>query len=263
MISPEPGRADAHNHFHLGLERQKDCADSSLPALMLVNGAASRDWPLLESLTQAPLETSEIFPFYGLHPWSFSNQDQALDQLDQLMVFLRRGSGCGLGEIGLHRTDKAPPMELQQWVLRRQLEMAGDLGLPVSLHCVGAWREMADELHRTPPPRLMIHGFTGPLEFLRELQDLPAWFSIGPDLLKTGTSPERRILAVIERIPTHRLLLESDWEGKGKSQAPGSSQQWPIDLLARIAEKTSLLLGMEVHDLETLCFENCLDFIQK
>ncbi|KAJ2464879.1 hypothetical protein EV174_006743, partial [Coemansia sp. RSA 2320] len=99
-------------------------------------------------------------------------------------------------------------------VLKAQLAIAHELGVPVSVHCVRAFGLLADVLREAAalPPRIMLHSYSGSPEMLRQLflkGELGARVYVSFSHAVNARSPEKTRLS-IKATPSSRLLVESD-----------------------------------------------------
>ena len=161
---------------------------------------------------QATLDMAEKFPIVraavGIHPQEIAGLEP--DWLDRLRGFLEReppGKIVAIGEIGLdyHYSDGAP-REAQIEVFSRQLELAGDYGLPVSVHDRDAHGDTMALLRKY---RLagVVHCFSGSVEMAREVVGLGMYLGIGGTVTFQNA---RKLVEVVREIPLERLLLETD-----------------------------------------------------
>lgn len=150
----------------------------------------------------------ELHATAGLHP--ASHVEDPAGELERVIALIheRRSDLVALGEIGLdyHWKDVTP--EIQHERLRRQLELALELDLPVIYHVREALAdhfEILEELERQPPG--VFHCFGGgPREAERALE-------LGYHVSFAGnvTLPRSEELREAARVvPLERLLLETD-----------------------------------------------------
>ena len=92
----------------------------------------------------------------GIHP-----HDVLTQKFDALKVYLLENRCSAVGECGLDRS-AGIDLEYQEQCFLRQIELAGELSLPLVLHCVRAYPEMIalKKRSRSPVP-WVIHGFRG------------------------------------------------------------------------------------------------------
>lgn len=153
---------------------------------------------------------------------------------------------------GRHLSPYKVQLAHQQVVLDAQLRLAAKMGRPVSLHSVqshGAVHEVLQKLwsghekmssrqrkqgssaagaHATEvehnssgdsanpmpfPPRICMHSYSGPAEFLREFlhKKIPIdiYFSFS-DVINFSARPSSKITDVIKAVPDSKILIESD-----------------------------------------------------
>lgn len=156
-------------------------------------------WPATAAL--ARLEG--VLPALGLHPWV------AHEPLDpaRLRDELRACGAVAVGEIGLDAKIDGADLAQQTRSLRAQLAVAAELGLPVLLHCRGAFAELLAVLREFAPDlRGVVHAFSrGP--------DLAERFLAAGMAIAFGgaiTRPASRARAAAAALPLARIVLETD-----------------------------------------------------
>ena len=208
---------DAHNHLqNYPGERETRAALARASAagieLMLCNGTRPGDWAKVLGLAGSGV----IVPFFGLHPWFV---EEARDDWPVLLEDFLLRAPSGVGETGLDKAVDADPVK-QEEAFRVQLRLAVKLGRPVSIHCVRAWGRMLAILKEERPPAFLFHAYGGPPELMKELADLGAWFSFGPELLDPVREKLRKALRAA---PPWKLLFETESpeHGSGPGELPG------------------------------------------
>ncbi len=205
-------------------------------------GLQPLDWPLVERIGAS---CRQIIPAYGVHPWQVHQVDDSwLDDLSRRL----RGGGCLLGEVGLDGRFARAAMTGQLQALRRQLELARELALPVSLHCLDAWPELLRLLEEFPGLSLAVHAFANP-DSLAALRDYGAYFSFNGGLVRSGFG---RMKKAVLACPPERLLLETDAPDFPLSGQPVNTP----DSLPRIAAAAAGLRNMPLAELAERCWEN-------
>jgi TatD DNase family protein len=172
-----------------------------------------------------------VGPFLGIHPW-WAGEARAgwQERLAALLATTR----AGIGEIGLDALASAPA-ERQEALFVRQLLLAEELALPVTIHCCRRWGRLVELMSVTlgGRARVIIHGFGGSLETMHRLLDLGAMLSFGPALAHPA---REKVREAFRRAPAERLLLESDWAPRQQAARPGDLlHQTPGPLLALTA----------------------------
>lgn len=167
------------------------------------NSTCQSDWQAVSDLAK---KYSSIIPGFGIHPWFVETASQ--NSLAELRELLSAG-GAFVGEIGLDRWVKTRDEKLQQEIFLAQLQLAAELDLPVSIHCLKAWDWMMTLLknEKKLPSRIHFHAFNPPDHFLQKLIDAGFYFSFSGHVLYENRKAQQARLA---KIPLTQLLLETD-----------------------------------------------------
>ncbi len=145
------------------------------------------------------------YPALGLHP-----EDVKADWQEQLAIVeqairANRNELVAIGEIGLdYYWDKTFKDE-QQEVLRRQMELAKELDLPVILHN----RESTEDILRIAKEvggRGVFHCFNGSRETAQQILEMGFYVGIGGVL----TFKNSKLAEKLDVVPLGRVLLETD-----------------------------------------------------
>lgn len=215
------------SHCHLQAERFGDDVDVVVGAARLagVERILVPGWNGWSS--DAALELSERLPWLdaavGVHPHDAAKVDDA--EWARLARLAADPRVVAIGETGLDFDRVFSPIPDQVTNLRRNLELALDTGKPAILHCrsrAGA-RDAQDTLveelraagvgsaawaaaFRDRPPAV-IHSFSGPLDYAREVLDLGLAVSFSGLVFRRGEEASAEVAALV---PSDRLLVETD-----------------------------------------------------
>lgn len=187
----------------------------------------------------------ECSPAYGIHPL-FVDRASEDDLLTAREWMVREASGpfppVAVGEIGLDFFVAGFDAARQERFLVAQLQIAGDLGLPVLLHVRRAVDQVLKCVRRSTVRRGIAHAFNGSTQQAGEFLALGFKLGFGGALTYAGATRIRRLAA---ELPLDAIVLETD--------APDISPSWlagrrnaPRELLA-IAEVLAALRGIPVH----------------
>jgi len=173
-------------------------------AVFVCNGSVPADWQAVSDLAASD---ARVCPFLGLHPW-YVNEHRGTDWLAALRGQLEK-TRSGVGEIGLDRWVKGFDIEAQVSAFRAQVDLARDLGRPVTIHCLRAWGLLLEELRRAAPlpAGFLVHAFGGAPDMVKPLTDLGAYLSFAASVLDPA---RRRTRESLLEVPGHRLLIETD-----------------------------------------------------
>jgi TatD DNase family protein len=139
----------------------------------------------------------------GLHPW------HASDDLDEVLGQIEIERPLAVGEAGLDFWSDPPihPRERQFEVLEAQLDLAGRLGLPVTLHSRKAVNELLPVLRNHSRVRGALHAYSGSFEQVQPFVDLGYLVGVGGGVTRPRA---RRIRRTVQQLPLEQLLLETD-----------------------------------------------------
>lgn len=199
---------DAHNHMQQNSLRPHlssvldQCEQSDIVG-SVVNGTCEADWDAVLALAHS---RPWIVPSFGYHPWYLERA--SAQWCDTLTLYLDQ-TPAAIGEIGLDGVVTGPSLATQEQFFLTQLEIAAKRNLPVSIHCVKAWRRLIELLsaHDLPRCGFLVHSYTGSRELITQLTKLGAYFSCPGSLLATSKADK---LAVFRTVPRDRLLIETD-----------------------------------------------------
>ena len=189
-----------------------------------------------------------IFPAFGIHPWYVNGQIHD----ETILPFLRNKSTVAIGEIGLDFSPECPPHLLQMESLKRQLDFARDLDLPVSIHCRKAYEPLYQILlDHHGKIRGVIHSFSGKKDLMSRFLDLGFYISFsGSVTRKTATKYHRNAAAV----PLDRVLLETDAPSIA-TETTAASEVEPCHLV-EVARKMAEIRGISLEEICEKTTEN-------
>lgn len=199
---------DAHNHLQ---DERFEGRQSELMAAcvqvgvrrMVVNGSSEADWSQVSALAQ---QYPQVLASFGYHPWYISERTPEWESV--LERFLDQVPSA-IGEIGLDRWKPGLPYDGQEEVFIKQMHLAAERNLPVSIHCLRAWGRLRDLLAVNPRPScgFLLHSFGGPMELVTPLARLGAYFGFPGYFARANKERQRQ---VFRTIPRDRLLIETD-----------------------------------------------------
>lgn len=152
-------------------------------------------------------EYAGIYSIIGWHPTEAGSYTPTIEQ--QLEQQLTQSKVVALGEIGLDYYWMEDPAEVQEKVFRRQLALAREHNLPVSIHTRDAladtYRILKDE--QVAKTGGIMHSFSGSLEWAERFLDLGMYLSFsGVVTFKKAVDVQE----VAQKIPLERMLVETD-----------------------------------------------------
>lgn len=145
----------------------------------------------------------------GIHPWN-ADCDSAL--IERLVAIATLPQVIAIGECGID-INRGPLLFQQMLILRRQAEVAKNIGKPLILHCVKGQQQIIS-FHKEINPReqWIIHGFRGKPSIAQMLQREKIALSFGekfnPESLKISL-PELTYAETDESLESIQTILSS------------------------------------------------------
>ena len=144
----------------------------------------------------------------GFHPSDANDYNQ---QAEDVIIKLLGDKKCVcVGEIGLDYHWEPYDKQVQQRVFLRQLELAKEHKLPVSVHCRDATEDMIKTLKENKDKLVyggVMHCYSGSVETAKELLNLGFCLGFGGTVTFKNA---RKTVEVAEFCPNDRILTETD-----------------------------------------------------
>lgn len=198
-----------------------------------------------------------IFQMAGVYPGSITS-DNWQYELDQVHAF-DKSSIVAIGEIGLDYHEGLEFVEQQKEVLRLQLELAAQMDLPVNIHLRDAWEDLFAILKDCQHLHLRgnLHCFTSSYE-VYEQANRYGEFSVG--IGGVVTFKNSKLAKTLERIPTEKILLETD--APYLAPVPHRGQRNESSYLPLIARKVAEIKGLTLKEIEDTTTHNAETLFQ-
>ncbi|MDR3710455.1 MAG: TatD family hydrolase [Capsulimonadaceae bacterium] len=170
------------------------------------------------------------------------------------LIALSKDAGAKVaawGEIGLDYHWQTVPRDVQSRAFTEQIEIAVDLGLPMSVHCRESHDDVIDHLVRFPEARAALHCFTGTSR--EAAQAIEAGYYLGAGGVATFKKNDA-LRETLQGVPLERLLLETDspylapQARRGKRNEPA--------YVALIADALAVVLGVDAGALAKATTKN-------
>ena len=205
------------SHCHLDGEEYKEdraatmerAAAASVDGLVAIGGGAEPG-TLACGLEVARQHSGHagvrVWATLGVHPHEAARASAAT--WDEMQRLAASPEVIAIGEIGLDYHYDHSPRERQLGALERQLRLAADCGLPVSIHCREAFDDCLAAIERQNPPRCgVFHCFAGNREQAERVLAL-GWYLSFSGMLTFARADELRRVAAWA--PADRVLVETD-----------------------------------------------------
>ena len=147
-----------------------------------------------------------VYAVIGIHPHEVKNIDDLT--YESLKDLANADKVVAYGEIGLDFFRNLSPRDVQIKRFGEQLELAGEIGLPVVIHDREAHRETLNILKEWKGNRRgIIHCFSGDYEMAKKCLDMGFYISI-PGTITFQKS--EKLQEVVKNVPIDSILLETD-----------------------------------------------------
>jgi TatD DNase family protein len=217
-------------------------------------GASAGDTVGAEAL--GGLAVPEVRLIVGVHPHNASHYGTEMqERLRAVALAPHSAPVVGLGESGLDFHYDHSPRDAQRDAFRRQLALAHELGLPVTVHLREAHEEGLAILAEcgVPSAGCVIHCFTEGPEMARRFLALSEAVSISIAGPVTFAKAER-VRDALRVIPPDRMLLETDSPFLAPAPYRGEPNEPAFTVLN--AAKVAEVLGLDAAEVASRCLEN-------
>ena len=197
-----------------------------------------------------------VYAGTGVHP------EEALSikpgDYDQIAEWLTLDKVKVLGEIGLDYYHENAPRELQQEVFIRQLDVARQMHMPVSIHDRDAHGDMMAILKKEGRGiEGSIHCFSGSWEMAKELLKMGWFLGVdGPLTFKNAA----KLPDIIAKVPLDRLLLETD--SPYLAPVPKRGRRNEPAFVRFIAEKVAQIRGISLEEVAAQTTGNAVELFR-
>lgn len=146
-----------------------------------------------------------MYAAVGVHPHEVEHMTDK--DIETLREYSKHEKVVAIGEIGLDYYYDLSARDKQRYWFERQLELAAELNLPVSIHSREAAQETFDIIKNSAVRKGSIHAYSGSVEMAKDYINMG--FHIGVGGVVTFKNA-RKLIDVVEFLPIERILLETD-----------------------------------------------------
>ena len=152
-----------------------------------------------------------MFAICGMHPNEIEKNTEKIDeQISKIKeLVLNNKKIVAIGEIGLdYHYEDGPSKELQQYAFIRQIELANELKLPISIHTRDA---IDDTISIIRKHKVLKEGVLHCCPFNREL--VKHGLEQGYDIAFGGTATfknAKNACEIVQMVPDEKILIETD-----------------------------------------------------
>jgi len=189
-----------------------------------------------------------VYCCLGVHP---ENINEDLNELDKIIEDNKDNPKfIAIGEIGLDYYWTKDNKDIQQKILRHQMELAKKYNKPVIIHSREATKDTIDILKEYPEVCGDIHCFSGSLETAQIYIKMGYYIGVGGVM----TFKNANIKDVIVKLPIDRLLLETDSPFLAPTPKRGETNE-PANI-PLIADFLANLKGISIDEVSKITESN-------
>lgn len=245
---------DTHTHINcieeLSIDKIIQNAKDNGVEKLIVPAAYPSDIDIVAELVE---KYENVYGLLGVHPSEVKDWDDSL--IDKIKEYSISPKIVGIGEIGLDYYWDKSFNDLQKEVFIKQVKLANELGLPISIHDREAHKDTFDILTEyNKNSKVVMHCFSGSVEFMRECVKKDWYIAIGGVVTFKKAI---KLKEVAKEVPLKKILLETDAPYltpvpyRGKTNQPA--------YVKYVAEEIAKLRGMSFDEINEITTENAKD----
>lgn len=196
------------------------------------------DTPTIDKSLELSRDHPDIYSIIGWHPTEAGSYTKEIET--RLQELLPTPKVVALGEIGLDYYWMEDPKEVQDRVFRRQIAIAKEMKLPISIHMRDAIEDTYQVLKEEGVQDIggIMHSYSGDSEWMKRFLDL------GMHISFSGVVSFKKAVEVqkaAQIVPLDRMLVETDAPYlapvpyRGKRNEPGYTR-YVVEKIAELRE---------------------------
>ena len=139
----------------------------------------------------------------GLYPEETLKEEDFVEM--KKLIAKNKKEIFAMGEIGMDFSGEKPDKDLQKRIFVKQLNLAQELNLPVSIHTRKAEKEVIEILRNYPNLKKILHCFSGNFKLIKEAKEIGCYFSIPTNVVRS-----QHFQKMLEVLPKEIILTETD-----------------------------------------------------
>lgn len=248
-------------HTHINVEQFEDDVEEVIERA-IENGVTRMsvvgfDFPTIEKALELSEKYDEVYATIGWHPTEAGSYN------DEVEAYLREIYSSrhvvAVGETGLDYHWMEDPKEVQFEAFRRQIKLAKEYNLPVTIHN----RESTKDVYRIleeeglPQAGAIMHSFGVSTRWLKRFVNLGTMISLS-GVVTFKNAPEVREIA--QAVPLDRLLIETD--APYLSPEPNRGKRNEPSYVRFVAQEIAQVRGMSVEEVAKITTDNANRFFK-
>lgn len=203
-----------------------------------------------------------VFAACGLHPNHLTDEDFVKNEFLELA---KDGQTVAIGETGLDYyqmwadtpEEEQEVKEGQKELLKKHLDLAREVKLPVILHCRDAYEDLLRFMREEKDIQAVVHCFLGSREIAKQFLDLG--YYLGFTAILTFTD-DQELLEVVKEVPLEKIFIETDAPYLAPEPYRGKRCE-PI-YVEEVAKKVAELKGVPVEKVIEQTGKNAEEFFR-
>jgi TatD DNase family protein len=189
----------------------------------------------------------------GIHPTEV--KDWTDDLIGKIKEYSKHPKIIAIGEIGLDYYWDKSFNTLQQEVFIKQIKLANELNLPISIHDREAHKDTFDILKEyNKSSKIVMHCFSGSVEFAKECLKEGWYLALGGVVTFKNAI---KMKDVAKEIPLNRLLLETD--APYLTPVPHRGEENQPAYTKFIAEEIAKLKEISFEEVDEVTTQNAIE----
>lgn len=193
-----------------------------------------------------------IYLAFGIHPESASTW--ADRDISFLLESLKHPKCVALGEIGLDYHWEPYDRDAQRRLFCRQLDMAMELSMPVSMHIRDAYGDAMEILKDYPGLNGVMHCFSGSAEIAARCVEMGLYVAFGGSLTFRNN---KKGPAAAAAVPLDRLLIETDCPYMAPE--PHRGERCDPSMTAYVCRRLAEIKGISHEEMEQIAWDNAVE----
>ena len=193
----------------------------------------------------------------GFHPFFADRvKDEDFKTLSLLLV---EHDAVAVGEIGLDKFFDNIPLSTQEKILKKQLDIADKLELPIIVHARGMIDQIIKNIRERTIKGGIIHAFNGSLQQAEQLIKLGFKLGFGGVLTYERA---KHVRSLAKNLPMESIVLETDAPDMNPSWLKNSLPNEPAQL-KKISQIFGKLRGLDTEVIADTLRRNTIDALPK
>ncbi len=249
-ITPPNDAKIFDSHAHYDDERFDIIIDELLPKINSMGVERIINCGCDNETNQKCLAIADKYPFVysavGIHPCSIDSGTT----INNIREFAKHKKCVAIGEIGLDYYWEPEKKDEQKVILKKQLELAKELDLPVIIHDRDAHGDVL-EILKEYKPKGVVHSFSGSVEMAEEILKLGMYLGIGGVITFNNA---KKLPEVVEMLPLDRLLLETD--APYLTPVPYRGKTNHSEMIYLTAQKIAEIKNLKLEEILKISYQN-------